>query len=775
MLQRVNPSVYRIGDVEVDTGRACVRKGGRECHVRARTFQVLVYLLENRDRLVTREEILRDLWGGAAVTDDVLTQCVGDLRRALGDDPRHPVYIKTIPKLGFRVVGEVELLPAALPAAQAEVEMEATTEVHVEIRETRSAAAPRWITLAAALVGAALLLYYVRREPAAATTAPDKTPVAVMFFEDRSGRPDLYWLREGLADMLITNLSRSPKLAPLPREHVRQLLERAGEAFPNGRIPLDRALEAARRGHAPVMILGAFAVLGNGLRLDTQIYEVASGRLVTGESLATDNLGDLLAKFDTLTLRVAIALQAPLPGAGRARRMGEARTANLEAFRAYSLGVERVESFRVDEALDLFRKAIQLDPQFAMAHARLGYTYSVTAGKSAEGKPHLEKAFSLAGGLTERDRLYVTAWYAIAQEDFQEAIAVYRRILDEYPGEISGYVSLARLLRGEGQINEALAVLQKGKAIDPGWGDIHNLLSGVYFQLGRKDQSVASARRYVELAPSEPNTHDTLGLIYQRAGQYPEALASYRQALQLKPDFEMTVIHLANVYCELGRYRDAIAQFRRFEQMTRFPFQRTRAREAIAWVHWRKRDMRAAARELEVWPPDSPPPQIRVVLDAGPRGLKGTIPVVTPAPQRGINARGSRLTERAAFYFAGAANLRNGRTEEALRNFRDAVERLPPYWGQTDFEDCLADAYLELHRWDEAIAEYRRVLAINPNRALARYHLGVAFANRGNQAAARVELSRFLEIWKDADNDLPEVVDAGRRLRTEGSLSAAAR
>src|SRR5437764_4574891 len=106
--------IYRFAGIEVDTSQGCVRCNGGERHLRQQTFQVLVYLLEQRQRLVTKEELLQTIWNGTAVTDDALVQCVMDIRRALGDDSRRPRFIKTVPRLGYRFIGEFE--PATEPA-----------------------------------------------------------------------------------------------------------------------------------------------------------------------------------------------------------------------------------------------------------------------------------------------------------------------------------------------------------------------------------------------------------------------------------------------------------------------------------------------------------------------------------------------------------------------------------------------------------------------------------------------------------------------------------
>src|SRR5687767_10787666 len=97
--------IFRFENVELDLARGCVTQDGREIHLRQKAFQVLVYLIESRERLVSKDELFNNLWKNTAVTDDVLVQCVTEIRRAVGDDPREPRFIKTVPKTGYRFIG----------------------------------------------------------------------------------------------------------------------------------------------------------------------------------------------------------------------------------------------------------------------------------------------------------------------------------------------------------------------------------------------------------------------------------------------------------------------------------------------------------------------------------------------------------------------------------------------------------------------------------------------------------------------------------------------
>ena len=95
-----NQPIYRFGAAELDPQRQQLRVAGQEHYLRPKTFGVLVYLIEQRQRLVTKDELINHVWDGAAVSDDTLVQCIVDIRKALGDDSRQPRFVKTLPKLG---------------------------------------------------------------------------------------------------------------------------------------------------------------------------------------------------------------------------------------------------------------------------------------------------------------------------------------------------------------------------------------------------------------------------------------------------------------------------------------------------------------------------------------------------------------------------------------------------------------------------------------------------------------------------------------------------
>lgn len=787
--------IYRFQDIEVNSLQRSLKKGGEEQYVRHQSFDLLLYFLEQRQRLITKEELVKRFWQDTAVTDNALVQCIADIRKVLGDDSRHPRFIRTIPKVGYRFIAAAEVDERELPhdnPARAQA-IDSATEPRGAISPDgdameksavpvldKAAAPPdgklkrRSIqmltavaTLVLALVVSSLIFHSWRARGLEVTLPPipGKKRVAVMYFENQSKRADLNWLREGLTDMFIADLAHSDKLTVLSRQQLQLLLERVGHKA-TSEIRLDEALEVAHRSQADAVMLGSFTAIGERLLVNVLLYESSRGRLIAQDRFVVNRPGDILGQVDLLSLKIAADLGI-VASDQRKPSLADVMTKNFEAYRYYSLGVSKAQSFENAEAVNLLKKAVELDPKFAMAYARIGYAYSVTDFLPDKGRPYLEKAFQLSDRLTEKDRLYVTAWYAIARQDYASAIQTLRKIVVEYPQEVEAYARLARLLYREERSKEAISVIQQGLTVDSDDGDLYNVLGICFLGLSRYDDAIAAHERYVQLSPKDPNAHDSLGMSYQQSGRYAEALAEYNAALLLDAKFEPAIIHLGDTYAQLGRYRDAIREYERYIGVTESDAARAVGYGSVAQVYRRRRDFqlaeKAAQQELK-YQPGAVWNSLLAALDRGDTHrasyLKERLFENFPYPERGV-----RHELRSYNYYLGMLALRTDRPAEAISHFKEALRHLPPSSGLDLYEDCLANAYLALGELDNAISEYQRVLRSNPNYFLVEYHLAQAFARKGESEQAQIAYRRFLNLWRGADSDIPELGDAKKAVR----------
>ncbi len=775
--------IYRFADVEVDARRGYLWRGGEERRLRQKTFQVLVYLIEHRDGDISKDDLIKDVWKDTAVVDDVLVQSIKDIRRALGDDTRRPRFVRTIPKFGYRFIGTIEEIQKddLLTAIEEPLEIEAPRsqtkdgKIGFATQNPQFLIRSRFVLIAVFLFAViSIVLGFVGQngrqfknsnDAVAPPNESNKKSLVVMFFENQSNNQELDWLREGLADMLITDLSRSTKLTILSRQQFYNALERNGYA-PDARISPENALEIAGKSRAEMYIVGSFAALGEAIRLDAKLYDGRTGELRAAETLTVEKPEQIFTEIDLLSIKLLNRLDALPFEPEKPADISNAMTGNLEAYRNYSLAVDEAQAFHNKEAIALLEKAVALDPQFAMAYARIGYTYAVAWNFPEKAKPFLEKAFALSDRLTGKDRLQINAWYSIANLDYPNAVGFYRQIIAQYPLETESYLRLGNLLSGEEKNDEAIAVLKQGLAIDADASLLYNALGNVYSISGRHDEAIAAHRRYVALAPQEANACDSLGMSYQWAGLYADAINEFRRARELNPKFEIAVIHLANANFQTGRYRAAIDLYKKYIEIAPSEIERARGFSAIARVDRRLKNFDAAAKAARQANRENALTIDELWLIASERGDQATANALEEKlfAEPSMTNRGKRILSRYKFYFKGVRALENRQPAEALENFKEAIGKSPPTYEADALEDCLAAAYSRLDQLEEAAAEYERILRLNPNYPLAQFHLAQIYERQGQTEKAFDAYQKFLQIWNEADAEIPEVAAAKKIL-----------
>ena len=769
---------YQFRDCELDLSRNCLLKDGQEVHLRQKARQVLIELIEGGGRLITKDELFAKVWPDTAVTDDVLVQAVKELRRTLGDDPHNPQFIKTIPKSGYRFICDINdangrNFTEEITKVEVEIEEETHSESFIgserfyflsqlDLRKVfwGGAAAMLVILTAVVFFGAFSTRETENVKPPAIA---GKTVLAVMFFANRTGDPEIDWLREGLADMLITNLSRSRKVATLSRGQLQVLLERSGhdDGAAIGPAP---AMEIARSAGVDTLLMGDFARIGEKIRVNATLLDAGSGDLKAAESITVDSAEQLLREIDLLSLMLVRRLDSS--GEGDSAAITTSMTDNLEAYRYYSLALEKAQGLNKAEAIKLFEKAIALDPDFAMAHARLGHTYAVTWGLVEKARPHLAKAFELSDRLTGKDRLYIMAWFAIANLDYPGAVTHFQQIIDEYPLETEAYLRLGNLLRGERRPVDAINVLKRGLIIDPESPVIHNTLGLIYSEGGNHDDAIAMHNKYVSLAPNEANAYDSLGMSLQWAGRYDEAISAYSRALELSPRFEIAICHLGVTYFQTGQYQKAVEYIERYLKESPSDLERGRAYSYLARIAAATGDKKKALAFAQqaiksgdhfAWE------LLALTIEKNDRRAVSEISYKLFSPIK-VSNRGSRVTDRPLFYYQAMVALSGGQADKAIERLKASLEQNPYTWDIDSFEDALGRTYLKLGRYEEAISEFERVLRLNPNYPLAHFHLAEAYRMKGSPNEAADNYRSFLDVWKNADSDIPELIAARRYL-----------
>jgi len=686
------------GSFQIDPVRECLIFEGEPQTLRHQSFQVLYYLACHPCRTVTKDELQSAIWRETCVTDNALVQCIAEVRRALRDDPRTPTYIKTVPRQGYRfLVSFVEEKVASEKSFSVIREMSA---VHLMTPPAVSTALKQPLRFRAVAASLAFLVFlgltgpklftrhsiHLKREAELPKVARVKR-IRMENIRNETGDPEFNWVDSGMPEMLKAGLRNIPGVEISDDEQ--------------------------SAGQPQTVVSGSMIRQNNGytLKIDT--------RAVDGHLLSSDLIPTERRKFpleaNLIASLVAEHLGLSVPDGALQE---EAVTADsMDAAGYYQQGVALAERFETKEAIELLKKAVTLDPGFAMAYARIGYAYAVVDFAPKQGLPYLLKASSLSGSLTEKQRLYIAAWRATAEGNYDEATRIYSTITQRCPHDPEAFRQLAKLQRSLEQLDAANATLRRGLAANPDASSLFNVKAIVELAQHHYSEAIVSAQEYLRLSPNESNAHDTLGMTYQQAGKLYQAIAEFSAALSLDPEFEPAIVHMGDVYFQSGRYDEAIQQYRRYIGAAHTDAARAIGYGNLAAVYRQQQNLKeaskAAEREIHYDPHAIWNSLVIAVDEKQEAKARHYEAALQSAPNS--QERGTPGDRRTIAYQQGWLAMHRGDRTKAIASFEEALQHIPATSGIDLHDSCLADAFMQLGMPQKAEREYRRLLATNPN------------------------------------------------------------
>ena len=391
--------------------------------------------------------------------------------------------------------------------------------------------------LALALAGAA---FFLRARPAGAV-ADGRRSLAVFYFDNLSGDPRLDWLRTGLTDMLVTNLSQSPGVRVLGTARLYQLLEEAGHRD-------DRSLSAAAveavagRAQATTALVGSFVRAGSQIRIQASLQDPRTGELIASERVEGDAEAGLFQLVDELTGRLRKRLETPgVRLARRERGIEEVATASLEAYKAYAEGSRLHERLQEREAQGYFERAVAADPGFAMALAKLSIVHG-NLGNEEKAREYSARAVEKAGPLPDGERFYIEGrHHSLDPAAKEQAITAYEKAVDAAPDNTAARNNLAQLLLEFRRYPEAIAHLEELRRRGMTFPGSYMSLAHAYVATGRADRARETLAGYVREHPDRAAGYENLGYLQLAQGQLAESLASFDKATTLGTDAAMKV------------------------------------------------------------------------------------------------------------------------------------------------------------------------------------------------------------------------------------------
>ncbi len=739
-------NTVRFGPFQLDLRAAELRHNGTTTRLPEQPFQILVELVEHPGEVVTREELRQRLWRSDTFVDfeHGLNTAVKRLRHALGDSAENPRYIETLPRHGYRLMVPVEKSEPAAPA----------------IREARirKVLVPAAVVLVAALIAAVFYFRSHRTMP----RLTDKDAIVLSDFDNKTGDPVFDdTLKQGLS----VQLEQSPFLSLVSDPKVNETLKLMGR--PAGdRLTSEVTREVCERTGSKAMLTGSIASLGSQYVIGLKAVNCNTGDVLAEAQEQAAGKEAVLKALDRATISLRSKLGESLSTVQKYDTpLEEATTPSLEALKAYSLGLKTYYAKGENAPLPFYKRAVELDPNFAMAYARMSVTYTNLSDEQ-RSEENARRAYELREKVSERERFFIEVNSEGELEKAAQTLELWRQT---YPRDDAPYRKLGAIFARLGNREKALEQQREALRLEPSNGDNYVNLAQDYIDLDRLDEAEAVCKQ------AEERKLENEGLLMLRyylaflKGDAAQMAQSFSAAMGKPGAEDLLLDMLADTEGWYGKFKNAHELTGRAMDSA----QHNDAKERAAMYQ-----VAAALREVESGNRE------RAVAEA-----KAALHLV---PNRYVRAMSALALARAGDA-SGAENLASVLDKTLpldtlvhrywLPTIRAAValERKDPnraiellkvtspieLGAPANLTVIMSpvylrgEAYLMLNDGNRAAAEFQkfidhRGLVVNfPWGALARLGLARAYALQGNTVKAKAAYEDFLTLWKDADPDIP--------------------
>ena len=499
-------SSIRFGEFELNEQTFELRRNGTLTRLQQQPARVLAFLLNHRGSLVTREQIRLAIWGEDTFVDfeQGLNFCIRQIRLALNDQVEHPLYIETLPRLGYRFIGEIG-------------------------KSSDGEQAP----------------------------AEKRIRIAVAPIEDLSGQSEIYFAA-GLTEDMISALSRIDparlRVTAIPK------LER-GNASATDIARLQRQL------NLDYLLRGSVRRSAGKLRISAQLHDLRDKSVLWSDTY-NRNAADLLAVQEEVTQRVSQSLALELlPSATVGSRRYARSSAAYDAYLKGRFFWHKMTSDGIRRSIGYFNQALSLDPTFAPAYAGIADCYaqmgSVRVGQMkplealAQARSHLQRALEEDETLAEAHCTLglIKSWY---DWDWDGAGREFRIALALESSQITALLWQSLYLAATGKHQEAVRSARRAREIEPLSASVNLYLGVAQNHAGQYDLANRQIQQSIELDPGYYRSYMFLGTNLNCLERYDEAIAAYQRALELSPDNIESLAFMASVWAAKGERQRAL-------------------------------------------------------------------------------------------------------------------------------------------------------------------------------------------------------------------------
>jgi DNA-binding winged helix-turn-helix (wHTH) protein/Flp pilus assembly protein TadD len=752
--------LYEFGSFRVDAEKELLLREDETVPLAPKAFQILLVLIRSKNEVVTKDELMRAVWPDTFVEEANISRNIFLLRKALGDSPQDHQYVVTVPGRGYRFTEEVQFVP------EQELSIVAASHAKVQVEVKESNRWP-WLAIAAvvlvALTAGAVSLF-LHRQP----VLTEKDTVVLSDFVNSTGDPVFDGtLRQGLS----VQLEQSPFLSVASEGRIQQTLKLMGQPA-DAKLTPPIGRELCQRAGGKAVLDGSIAQIGTKYLLTLKAINCLSGETLASAEAEASDKNHVLDALGKTASEMRNKLGESLSTVKRFDTpLEQATTGSLEALQAYSLGRRASAGGDWAAAVPFYRRAVYLDPKFAMAYARLGMNYR-NLGETALGFENSRRAYELRDQVSELEKFYIEShYYIVTVGDLDKALQVCEIWAQTYPRDWTAHADLTDAYQNLGEIDKALPEARETVRLGPTAVGYHELFVG-YLHLNRFSEAWSVGEEAQARNLDSPVLHSA---IYRLAFLRNDAAGMAQQIAwgTGKPGTENMFLSLeADTAAYSGRLRQARELSLRAVDSAKRAEETEVAAEYEANAALREalfgnsiEDRGHAADELDS--SKGPAAQFLTAL---------ALAFAGEARRAGVIADdlGNRFPENTlvqSYYLPtirAQLALRRNDPARAIEVLKTAAPYELSSAGRMYPVYMRGESYLASHRGNEAAAEFQKILDHRgivtnaPIGALAHLGLGRAYAMQGDMAKARFEYQDFLTLWKDADQDLPILISAKR-------------
>ena len=514
---------YDLGEFFLDAKeRKLTRPDDERISLTPRVFDLLLMLVQNTDRVLTKDELMATIWADCTVEESNLSQSIFVLRKALGETANNPRYVRTIPHVGYRFIGPVR--GVGLNSSEDRQNQKAIRRVAAKSRIMRWIGASVLVLLTGGILGGS----YLMRRP-----IPVNGPIAILRFENRTNDGGIDFLGDGLSEDLTRCLGSSIKRPVVSYMSSRKIEDSVDIS------KINRTLNAR------LLLRGHFVREDKLLILNVELLNLADGTVVWKDSLNSES-NDLLKLRNALVGIIANKLQK-LYGDERQVALTDHGTRSNEAFLLYlrgKYGMDRSSKDGLILTIAPLKKAIEIDPEYALAHLALADAYNLLGtwyGERPEhfqllAKQELETAASLDNSLSEahttlaKIKMDLDRDFYGSEKEFQSAIQLNpsNAQAHHWYGEV--------FLSAMGRFDESLKELETARSLSPLSSNIVTGIAWTYIGMKDYEKAVTECNTAISINPSDSGAYSFKAMALTKLGRYDEAIVSAQRADNLEGD-----------------------------------------------------------------------------------------------------------------------------------------------------------------------------------------------------------------------------------------------